>query len=438
MRIAFVVWRFPVISEPFILNQICGLIDRGHDVQIYALNGAPDKKGKVHELVERYDLMARAHLVDRLPEKGQLQHAIKRFALPALQNPLSALKVLARARHAVTPLKMVNRAATLLQAGSFDIVHCQFGSLALPILEFRKAGLMQGRLVTHFRGIDISSFVRENGEDVYDEVFSQSDYFLANCAFFKDKAVALGCPESRIAAHGSGIDLSAFPFRPIPPVSNGVVDLISAGRLVEKKGLSYALMAVARLVRMGRSVHYSIIGDGPERERLQVLANELGISDHVTFHGWQTHSEISALLGKAHIFLAPCQTAADGNQDAPVNTLKEAMAIGLPVIASRHGGIPELVEDGVSGALVPERDAEALAAAIDQMLQSPENWSTIADEGRAAVERLYDMNRLNDDLAHLYQGLITSGSPPIQSDNHFSQNDTQNHTQNNKEVVSCV
>lgn len=434
MRIAFVVWRFPVISEPFILNQICGLIDRGHDVQIYALNGAPDKKGKVHELVERYDLMSRAHLVDRLPETGQLQHVIKHFSGPALRHPLAALKVLSRARHAVTPLKMLNRAAMLLQAGSFDVVHCQFGSLALPILEFRKAGLMHGRLVTHFRGIDISSFVRENGADVYDEVFSQSDYFLANCAFFKDKAVALGCPETRIAAHGSGIDLSAFPFRPIPRIENGRVDLISAGRLVEKKGLSYALLAVARLVRMGRSVHYAIIGDGPERERLEVLADELGISDHVTFHGWRTHTEISALLAKAHIFLAPCQTAADGNQDAPVNTLKEAMAIGLPVIASHHGGIPELVEDGVSGTLVPERDAEALATAIDQMLKTPENWGRIAHEGRAAVERLYDMNRLNDDLALLYKGLVTSGQPPKQSKQIFP----PHHTQTPKEIVSCV
>lgn len=434
MRIAFVVWRFPVLSEPFILNQICGLIDRGHDVQIYALNGAPDKNAKVHELVDRYDLMSRAHLVDRLPETGQLLHVLKHFTMPALRHPFLALKVLTRARHAVTPLKMLNRASLLLQAGSFDVVHCQFGSLALPILEFRKAGLMQGRLVTHFRGIDISSFVRENGSDVYDEVFSESDYFLANCAFFKDKAVALGCPETRIEAHGSGINLSAFPFRPIPPIENGRVDLISAGRLVEKKGLCYALRAVARLVRMGRSVHYAIIGDGPERARLEVLASELGISDHVTFHGWRTHTEISALLAKAHIFLAPCQTAADGNQDAPVNTLKEAMAIGLPVIASRHGGIPELVEDGVSGSLVPERDAEALATSIDQMLKTPDNWHQIARAGRAAVERLYDMDQLNDDLVLLYKGLVASGRPPLHS--HPIKKPT--HTQTHKEVVSCV
>lgn len=432
MRIAFIVWRFPVLSEPFILNQICGLIDRGHDVQIYALNGAPDGQVKTHELVTRYNLMARAHLVDCLPENGQYIHVLKRFAGPALRNPITALKTIMRAQKAVMPLKMLNRAATLMDAGQFDVIHCQFGSLALPILEFRKAGLMQGRLVTHFRGIDISSFVRENGDDVYDELFDKSDYFLANCEFFRAKAVALGCPDTRIAAHGSGINLSAFPFRPIPPVIDGCVDLISAGRLVEKKGLCYALQAVARLVRMGRNVHYSIIGDGPERARLEALAAELGIADHVTFHGWRTHTEISALLAKAHIFLAPCQTAADGNQDAPVNTLKEAMAIGLPVIASRHGGIPELVQDGVSGSLVPERNAEALATAIDRMLANPDDWHNIVREGRAAVEKLYDMERLNDDLELLYQDLISADQTPLFSKSKSTPAKTH------KEVVSCV
>lgn len=427
MRIAFIVWRFPVLSEPFILNQIAGLIDRGHDVQVFALNGAPDGAGKVHDLIERYDLMARAHLVDPLPARGQRAAVIKRIAGPALRNPVKAARVLARARHAATPLKMLNRAAVLLGAGDFDIVHCQFGSLALPILEFRKAGLMSGRLVTHFRGIDISSFVQENGADVYDEVFAKSDHFLANCGFFRDKAVALGCPEARIDAHGSGIDLSMFPFRALPPVGNGPVRLISAGRLVEKKGLITAIRAVAHVLRSGKDVHYEIIGDGPERPRLEALAAELGVADHVTFHGWRTHTEISETLSRAHVFLAPCQTAADGNQDAPVNTLKEAMAIGLPVIASRHGGIPELVEDGVSGFLVPERDAECLTRAIARMIDTPETWGSIAKAGRAAVERLYDMERLNDELVAIYQGLLAPGETENKaSDQTF-----------NAEIVKC-
>lgn len=414
MRIAFVVWRFPVLSEPFILNQIAGLLDRGHDVEIIAINGRPADTGKVHDLVARYDMLARTRLTPERPEDWRALPKLARvLAGPGLRNPAGLMRLLGQVvrGRAKTPLKMLYRAAALLDAGRFDVVHCQFGSLALPVLQFRKAGLLQGHLVTHFRGIDISSFVQEHGESVYDEVFAESDLFLANCDFFRNKAIALGCPADRIVSHGSGLDLSAFPFRPVPPVNGGPVRLVSAGRLVEKKGLVHAVDAVAAVNRDRRRVHYTIIGDGPERERLQARIRAQGVQDSVDLAGWRTHAEISAMLTAGHIFLAPCQTAENGNQDAPVNTLKEAMAIGMPVVATWHGGIPELVQDGASGFLVPERDPRALAGAVDRLLADPDAWPGMARAGRAAVERLYDMNRLNDELAWLYAGLQPGCAP---------------------------
>ncbi|MEO1471170.1 MAG: glycosyltransferase, partial [Pseudomonadota bacterium] len=301
MRIAFVVWRFPVLSEPFILNQIAGLLDRGHDVRIFALNGAPEATGKAHDLVARHGMMERASLVAPLPETGGAAAVARRLAGPALRHPVMALRLMAQVLSGgvASPLKMLNRAATLMDAGRFDIVHCQFGSLAPPVLAFRRAGLLQGRLVTHFRGIDISSYVVEHGRDVYDRVFAESDYFLANCAFFRDKAIALGCPPERIASHGSGIDLAAFPFRMPPPVEDGVATLISAGRLVEKKGLAHAIRAVGRLTAGGRRVRYRIIGDGPERARLEALIAELGLGESVQLLGWRTHTEMARLLASA-------------------------------------------------------------------------------------------------------------------------------------------
>ena len=414
MRIAFVVWRFPVISEPFILNQIAGLLDRGHDVQIHAINGQPEQTDKVHDLVARYDMLSRTHFTPRRPEGFTAVPALVRaMAGPGLRHPVAGMRALASAlRGGVkTPMKMLFRASALLDAGAYDIVHCQFGSLAVPVLEFRKTGLLQGKLVTHFRGVDISSYVGEHGDDVYDEVFRESDLFLANCEFFRQKAIALGCPPERIVSHGSGIDLARFPFRDVPEVGDGPVRLVSAGRLVEKKGLMHAVEAVAEVNRDARRVVYSIIGDGPERERLAARARELGAEDSIEILGWKTHAEISKILTGAHLFMAPCQTASNGNQDAPVNTLKEAMATGLPVIATRHGGIPELVEHGQSGLLVPERDTLALTAALREMLAMPERWSAMARAGRAAVERLYDTQRLNDELVALYAGLLDHQPP---------------------------
>lgn len=416
MRIAFVVWRFPVLSEPFILNQIAGLLERGHDVQIHAINGRPDYEAKKHDLVDRYGMEARTHLTPPRPEGwAAIPALVRAMAGPALRRPRAFAKLLVRAlrQRQGSSMKMLFRAAALLEAGDYDVVHCQFGSLALPVLEFRKAGLLGGRLVTHFRGIDISSYVKDNGADVYDEVFEKSDLFLANCDFFRQKAIALGCPEGKIVTLGSGIDLPRFPFRPIPALAEGEAHLISAGRLVEKKGFVHMIDALAQLRAAGRRVRYSIIGDGPERGALEARIAEHGLEDQVSLLGWRTHQEISDLLSAAHLFAAPCQTAADGNQDAPVNTLKEAMAIGMPVLATRHGGIPELVEDGVSGFLTPEKDAGALAAALGRLLDAPERWPAMAAAGRAAVERLYDAERLNDELVTLYQGLIAELEDPI-------------------------
>lgn len=414
MRIAFVVWRFPVLSEPFILNQIAGLLDRGHDVQIFALNGAPDGTVKQHDLVERYDMLKRTHMMTPLRTDGlRLWELAKRWLGPALRNPLPAFKLLNQAcsSDCKTPLKMLNRSSWLLDAGQFEIIHCQFGTLAFPVLKFREAGLLQGRLVTHFRGVDITTYVQEQGQDAYADVFEESDYFLANCGFFRDKAVALGCPPERIARHGSGINLNAFPKRPVPPIQNGVTELIAAGRLVEKKGFRDAIQAVGALTRAGKKVRLQIIGEGPERTWLEALIEAQGLQSEVSLLGWRTHTEMADLLRQAHIFVAPCVTAADGNQDAPVNTLKEAMATGLPVVATHHGGIPELVVDGQSGYLVPERNPVALADALSRLIDSPDRWQSMADAGRQAVESQYDMNRLNSELVEIYKELTDQNAP---------------------------
>ncbi len=415
MRVAFVVWRFPVLSEPFILNQIAGLIDRGCDVEIFALNGRPADTGRVHDIVARYDLMARTTFTSPRPDDATEALAALPDVLrePARRNPRAITRVMRQCLEGQhpDPLKALWRAAALADAQQFDVVHCQFASLAPAVLRLRDAGLLRGRLVAHFRGIDITSFVVEHGPQVYDRLFEEADLFLANCAFFADRARALGCPPERLHVHGSGLDLARFPFRPPCARVNGPVRLISAGRLVEKKGFQHAIAAVARLNRAGRRVTYDIVGDGPERQRLEALIAELGAGEVVRLLGWRDHAELAGLLASNDLFLAPCQTAADGNADAPVNTLKEAMATGLPVLATHHGGIPELVENGVSGLLVPERDPQALYQALARLVSVRDCWPAMARAGRAAVERLYDARALNDELVRLYAGIVQQGGP---------------------------
>ena len=421
MKIAFLVWRFPVLSEAFILNQITGLIDRGHDVYIHALNGHPKGTTKVHPVVEQYDLLKRTYYTPERPENPILQ-SLKGFWLLLSnlhKNSLSCLQLLDAARYGKTAelWKRIYRAIALLDAQPYDIIHCQFGTIGPAALMFRQAGLLQGKLVTIFRGIDISRHIQEQGEDVYDELFAQGDFFLANCEFFRRRAIKLGCNPQKIVVHGSGLDCQKFAFQPRQFPVDGPVRIATIGRLVEKKGIEYAIRAVDRIARAYRNLEFCIIGDGPLKGSLQNLIDKLDMNAIVKLLGWKQQQEIIELLNTCHLFVAPSVTAADGNQDAPVNTLKEAMAMGLPVVSTYHGGIPELVEDGVSGFLVPERDADAIATKLIHLIEHPELWHDFGKAGRAQVEAKYDMNKLNDELIEIYQQLLNCETPqPLSAD----------------------
>ncbi|KJH72469.1 colanic acid biosynthesis glycosyltransferase WcaL [Aliterella atlantica] len=419
MKIAFIVWRFPALSEAFILNQITGLIDRGHDVRIHPVNGLPKNyTGKVHPVVEEYNLMERAYFPPLIPENISWQF-IKGIGLLLKNLPYGSLKTLQifdnKYGEEVASLKSFYRTNSLLQDGEYDIIHCQFGTLAPIALAYRDAGIIKGKLITTFRGIDISKYVQENGINVYEQLFREGEFFLANCKFFGDRAVNLGCDPTRIVVHGSGLDCTKFTFKPRFFPTDGKVKIATTGRLVEKKGIEYGIRAVAKLVETYPNIEYNIIGDGDLKAELEQLIAELNVGNVVKLLGWKQQKEIVEILDNCHIFIAPSVTAADGNQDAPVNTLKEAMAMGLPVISTFHGGIPELVEDGISGYLVPERNADAIATRLKFLLEYPEVWQSMGKAGRKRVEAKYDMNKLNDELVAIYQQMLETPADSLSS-----------------------
>lgn len=412
MKIAFLVWRFPVISEAFILNQITGLIDRGHEVYIHPLNGPPVNMPKVHPAVEKYHLMERTYYPPTRPN-NYLWRLIKGLGL-ILSNlgrgSLDCLGLLNVFEHGqqISSLKALYRAIPILKNRSYDIIHCQFGTIGQVAIKFRQTGILHGKIIASFRGIDISRHIQEQGEDVYNELFVEGDFFFANCEFFRDRAIKLGCDPKKIVVHGSGIDCSKFAFKPRCFPADGKIRIATTGRLVEKKGIEYVIRAVSKIVDTYPKIEYTIIGDGELMENFQQLIAELGLGDTIKLLGWKDSSEIATILDRSHIFVAPSVTAADGNQDAPINTLKEAMAMGLPVISTFHGGIPELVDDGISGFLVPERNADAIAEKLQILIENPQYWETMGSAGRARVEEKYDTEKLNDELVSVYQQLLNS------------------------------
>ena len=412
MKIAFLVGKFPVLSESFILNQIAGLLDRGHEVDIYAIDGPADNGSKVHPIVTKYNLIERTYFSPVPPkDKADLTPNDDRFIKQIFQrNPKACQDLIDVAKHGkrAKRFRLLYKAVPLLEGKSYDIIHCQFGSIGLMGLLFRNLGLLKGKLVTIFRGSDISKYLEKWGYDVYDRLLAEGDFFLTNCEFFRKRAIKLGCDEDKIVILGSGIDCSKFAFTPRHFPADGKVKIATTGRLVEKKGIEYGIRAMAFLAETYPNIEYNIIGDGELREHFQKLIAKLNVGHIVKLVGWKQQEELIKILDDSHILIAPSVTAADGNQDAPVNTLKEAMAMGLPVIGTLHGGIPELIEDGISGFLVPERDGEAIAQKVSYLIEHPEIWTDMGKAGRDRVEEKYDMHKLNNQLVDIYKSVLSS------------------------------
>ena len=407
MRIAFFVNAFPVMSEAFIASAAVALQKAGHEVDIFGLGNARPS-ARASQLVLSNNLQART------------QNAAwpSAFSRRLLDMPKLALDVMDKHGPAHTPLfrprtyrrswrdlTAMYQAQILPENGAYDILHCQFATLAEFVLKHRDAGLLSGKLLVNLRGYDITEVVQSHGPHVYDRVWAEGDHFIANCAYFRDRAVEIGCPEDRIEVIGSGIRLSDFPYRPPLAIEDRELRLVSIGRLIERKGFHHALRTIKALKDDGYTVRYDIVGDGPERDSLEAICQQLGVTGNVTLHGARPHEEIKPLLERAHILLAPCMTSATGGVDAPVNSIKEAMASGVMVVSTYHGGIPELVQDGVTGVLASEDDAEDLTRATFRLLELAPGWTAIAERARQRVKAMFDIDRVTGQLLSTYARL---------------------------------
>jgi colanic acid/amylovoran biosynthesis glycosyltransferase len=410
LAIAIFVWNFPVLSETFVINIVTGLIDRGHRVDIYALGGPQAHLAKVHPDVDRYKLLERTFYPLPTPQ-NRVARVVKKLGLvgaQGLSRPASGLHLLAGLRRERFPdsWKNVLSLAPLLDKPPYDLIHGQFGPNGLAAVALRQLGGLKAKVITSFRGYEFGPYLQKHGLTVFDPLFRSGDLFLPNSDYFGRRLAALGCPEHKIQVYRSGVDCKRFAFVERRQPQEGRVRIVTVGRLVEKKGIEYAVRAITRLLPQHPNIQYDIIGDGPLRPTLQALIDSLGLQSQVKLLGPKQQSELIVELEHAHIMIAPSVTSETGDQDAPINTLKEAMATGMPVIGTWHGGIPELVEDGLSGYLVPERDSEALATRLDELIQHPERWAPMGQAGRKQVEINYNLEALNDRLVDLYQQVL--------------------------------
>jgi colanic acid/amylovoran biosynthesis glycosyltransferase len=284
------------------------------------------------------------------------------------------------------------------------LLHIYFGHIAVHLLPLIRA--WQKPSIVSFHGADV---MVDMGRPAYRsatrEMLDAVKLVLVRSESLRRAVIDLGCDEKKIQLQRTGIPLDEFPFRgrSFPPRGRGGEwRFVQAGRLIEKKGLPVTLHAFARFSGQYPNARLTIAGEGPLLSTLQEVAHELKIDNRISFTGFISQEQLRDLFYASHIFMHPSETGSDGNQEGIPNSMLEAMASGLPVFATEHGGIPEAIENGVSGVLVPEHDHEELGRTLLNAVQDLDFLSRVARAGADAVAQKFDQRIQVGHLEDIY------------------------------------
>ena len=251
----------------------------------------------------------------------------------------------------------------LLRRHRPDMAHVYYGHKAVKYLPMlRRWG---GPLVVSFHGMDVmDTSYRPDDPATLQEVFAHARLILARSQSLLDRLADMGCQPEKLRINRTAIPLDHLSGHSRQPPVDGHWVFLQACRLIAKKGLFTTLHAFRDVVDVWPQARLLVAGEGPLAEKMQALAAELRLTDNVEFLGWCSQPQLLALYREAHLFLHPSELTEVGDREGVPNSLLEAMATGLPAVATLHGGIPEAVTSGVDGLLVPEKSPRELGRAI--------------------------------------------------------------------------
>jgi len=271
-----------------------------------------------------------------------------------------------------------------------DVLHIYFGDSAVNLLPLIR--MCPFPVVVSFHGADIGlNMDDEPHRKAMEEVVQRAELVFARSQSLIEGLQIIECPKEIIRLQRAGIPLQDWTFQPrkVPP-ENGRWQFLQACRLCEKKGIPTAMQAFKQVLGKYPNSVFKIAGEGHLLDDLAATAAALGIADNIEFCGFLEQDELRKLVYDSHIFIHPSQMGADGDREGVPNSMLEAIATGLPVLATHHGGIPEAVKTGVSGHLVEEGDADGLAAAAMQMLDDPDRYRHLSQGAARAVRESFE------------------------------------------------
>jgi colanic acid/amylovoran biosynthesis glycosyltransferase len=261
-------------------------------------------------------------------------------------------------------------------------------------------------LIVHFHGYDAS--VREvlaRNVKSYSKMFRQAGAIIAVSRAMQQKLIALGAPHEKVHYNPCGIDTAKFSGADpgsAPPI------LIAVGRFVEKKAPQVTLTAFSEVHRRRPEARLHMIGDGPLLDKCRELAKILAIAHVVNFLGEQPQTVVQEAMRGARCFVQHSVEAPNGDCEGTPVAILEAGATGLPVVATRHGGIPDVVIEGETGVLVDERDLEGMTEGMLRLIDDPELARRLGQGARHRVETHFSKQTSDDHLFGIIRSCIAA------------------------------
>lgn len=302
----------------------------------------------------------------------------------------------------------VKRLDEALRETGAEIVHFYLGQNGiywLPWIEQRRLPA-----VVSFHGADGAvGMTSPAARRLLDRLFQAVDLVLVRSDELGEAVRSLGCPDDLVRVQRTGIPLEAFPFveRSLPPRQSATAPLlVQACRFIPKKGLDDSLRALARLQKKIPDIRLALAGGGPMEPALRALAAKLGVANAIEWHSFLHQDALRDLFTRAHVFIHPSKLTPEGDREGIPNAMLEAMATGLPVVATRHGGIPEAVRDGIDGLLVPEGDHSSLADALSRLLGDPALYRMLAQAARARATDAFSLDVQRSALEANYNSAV--------------------------------